>query len=527
MTIEESTRVAFLGGRVWTPGYQRSRALDVLVHGDRIVQVAAAGGLDVTGAEKHDLGGRLLVPGFQDAHIHLGTGGVDLMTCDLAGLETPEQVDAAILEYAARNPDLPWIIGGGWNREVFPYPEGPSRRRLDELVGGRPAFLSPFDRHGAWVSSAAFEAAGVDETTPDPPGGFFRRDASGQLSGMVEEAATGVIAAAMPQTSTEDRMAAILTAQEYVLALGITSVQDALVGTGLGLADHHAAYGELLRGDDLRLRLTTALWWDPQRGPEQIDELRARRAALEQIAGADRVVADTVKVMVDGAGVLFMDAAQIREATVALDGAGFTLHYHSYGDATTRWILDAIEAAIAANGPGTRRHHIAHLFVVAEEEFPRFAELGVTANVQGFWMGTEVPHEHMGQSTSTDHGERLEYPIGRLVAAGARLAGGSDWPVTTPDPLLCIRTATGDVDDPRFRKAIGELDVLDPLTMLTAYTAGSAFVNGREHTTGRIAAGYLADFAVLDRDVLEGEEALRAASVSETWVGGRCVFART
>jgi predicted amidohydrolase YtcJ len=374
---------------VWTAGYRGSRPLDVLVEDDRIAEVASAGTLNTDGAEVHDLDGRLLTPGFQDAHIHLGIGGSDLLTCNLADLETPEQI-----------------------------------------------------------------------------------------------------------------------------------------GTGLGLSDHLEAYGELLKNGDLRLRLTTALWWDQKRGLEQIPEIQARREELENIAGPDRVIADTVKVMVDGADVLFMDADKIRDATVALDRLGFTVHYHSYGDASTRWILDAIETAIRENGPRVRRHHIAHLFVVAEEEFARFAQLGVTANVQGFWAGSSVPHDHIHDSTSTDHGESLEYPFGRLQAAGALLAGGSDWPVTTPDPLVCARTAHGDYIDPDLRKDLTELDRLDPVAMLTAYTAGSAFVNGRGATTGRIAEGFLADLVVLDRDVFASDDALRHASVSEVWIGGQRLFSQ-
>jgi predicted amidohydrolase YtcJ len=516
-----SRQIAFVGGRVWTAGYSASRRLDVLVDGDRIADVVPSGQLDAQGAEVHDISGKLLVPGFQDAHIHMGIGGSDLLTCNLAGLETPDQVYEAISRYASENPDLPWVIGGGWLREIFPVPEGPTRQKLDELVGPRPAFFSPYDRHGAWVSTAALRVAGVDDKTPDPPGGFFRRDESGSLTGMVEEAALSVLRAVMPDVSTQDRVEAIMKAQEYVLALGITSIQDALVGTGLGMPDFHQAYGELLSSGDLRLRLTTALWWDPARGAEQIPEIQARRAHLERIAGQERVLADTVKIMVDGSGVLFMNADSIREATVALDRLGFSIHYHSYGDATTHWILDAIEAAITENGVKRRRHHIAHLFVVAEEDFARFSQLGVTANVQGFWAGSPVPHDHIRQSTGTDHPESLEYPFGRIVAAGGRLAAGSDWPVTTPDPLLCARTGTGNYIDPELRKDVAEHDRLDVLTMLTAYTAGSAFVNGREHSTGRIAPGFLADLALIDRDVFEGDDALHEASVTETWIGGQ------
>lgn len=524
--IGTPNRTAFVGGRVWTEGFAGSRPLDVLIEAERIVAVAPAGGLDLDGAERVDLSGRLLVPGFQDAHIHLGTGGQDLLTCDLTGLTTPEEVYAALAVYVDANPDLPWILGGGWNRRVFPYPEGPSRDTLDDIVGGRPAAISPFDRHGMWVNTAALEAAGIGDETPDPDDGVFRRDERGRLSGMVEEGAMAALRGAMPALSVRERATAILAAQEHLLSLGITSVQDALVGSGLGMFDQYEAYLELLRSRELKLRLTTALWWDASRGLAQIPELVARREALEGSAEADRIVADTVKIMVDGTDVVFMDAAALREATVALHALGFTVHYHSYGDATTHWVLDAVEAAIAAHGRGAGRHHIAHLFFVAEEDFARFAELGVTANIQGLWAGSGVPHDHLHASTMTADPQTREYAFGRLLAAGTRLAAGSDWPVTSPDPLRAVQAVAGLLTEAGERAHIEEHDRLDPVAMLGAFTSGSAFVNGRAGSTGRIAVGYLADLVVLDRDVLAGDDELRGASVDETWIAGRRQFRR-
>ena len=443
-------RIAFLGGEVWTDGFAGPRRLDVLVEGERIADVAPAGALDVDGADVHDVSGKLVVPGFQDAHIHLGAGGADLLTCNLADLQSPDDVFAAIRTYAEANPALPWIVGGGWNRELFPYPEGPTRRQLDELVGPRPAYFAPFDRHGAWVSTAALDAAGIDATTVDPPGGVIRRDLDGGPTGMLEEEAVALVRAVMPVSSTEDRMAAILEAQRYLLPMGITSVQDALVGTGLGLADHHEAFCRLVDQGALRLRLTTALWWDQKRGLEQIPEVEARRRALE-VAGPDRVVADTVKIMVDGADLLFMDADAIREATVALDRLGFACHYHSYGDGTTRWILDAIEAAVRENGP--RGQASPHRAPVRRRRGRLRALRGARGDRErAGLLGRLLRAARASGPVDIDRpsGE-ARVPV-RSPPGGARLAAGSDWPVTTPDPLVCARTATGRYADPHGRR---------------------------------------------------------------------------
>lgn len=522
---ETPSRIAFVGGRVWTAGYAEARELDVLVEGDRIAEVAAPGTLDTAGAEIQDVSGKLLTPGFQDAHLHMYSGGADLLGCDLARLETADEVYAKIKAYADANPDLEWIIGGGWNRVVFPYPEGPTKEALDAIVPDRPVVMSPFDRHGMWVNSAAMAVAGIDASTPDPELGHFRRNEDGSLRGMLEEGGMAPVAEKMPEITRADIRAAILRAQEYVASFGITSVQDALVGSGLGMSDPFDAYEELVAGDELSVRITTALWWEPTRGVEQVADLLERRARLEAAAGPDRVVADMVKIMVDGSDTTFIQQDELRAAILAADAAGFNMHFHSYADVSTTWILDGIEEAIRVNGPRRRRNHIAHLFVVAPHDYARFGELGVSANVQGLWAGSSVPHDHIHPSATPDPVAH-EYPFGRMHAAGTPLAAGSDWPVTTPDPFLAARTAAGDYPVSDGYKEMSPTDRLDPVAMLTAFTTGSAYVNGRADRTGRVAPGFLADLAILDRDVIGDPAALAEVAVDETWIGGRRVFRR-
>jgi predicted amidohydrolase YtcJ len=338
-----------------------------------------------------------------------------------------------------------------------------------------------------------------------------------------------IVRAHMPAETTEDQKRALVRAHDHLLTLGLTSVQDAIVGGGLGVPDQIPAYQDLLTNRSWRCRLTAALWWDPARGTDQIGHLRARRRELEACAGHDWIIADTVKIMVDGAHTLFMDKDAIREATMALDAVGFTCHYHSYGELATKWILDAIAQARAVNGVGHGRHHIAHLMVISEEDFPRFAELDVTANIQAAWGYSAVAHDIMRRTTDSCDPELREYPFGRLAAAGARFAAGSDWPVTTADPLEAMRL---EVSRGRDRKPTGadgdpdELDRLDLPTLFTAYTAGSAYVNGRRSSTGRIAAGFLADLAILDRNPFDDDDALSRVAVEQTWVQGECVYHR-
>jgi predicted amidohydrolase YtcJ len=521
-------RTLFRGGGVWTTGFAAPRELEVLVDDGHVIRVARSGEIEASGAHVVDTTGRLLIPGFQDAHVHPGLAGANLLSCDLTGQTTAQGILDRVKTYADTLPDDAWVVGGGWERDAFPHP-GPTRAQLDAVTGGRPAFVRSYDCHGAWVNSAALLIAGVDVETPDPKDGFFVRDADGYPTGMLEERAMAVVRACMPEETTEDQKDALLRAHDHLLTLGLTSVQDAIVGGGLEIPNQIAAYRALLADRSWKCRLTAALWWDPDRGVGQISDLQAQRQEMEACAGRASVIADTVKIMVDGAHTLFMDAGAIRDATLALDAAGFTCHYHSYGELATRWILDAVAEARVVNGLGGGRHHIAHLMVITEEDFRRFAEIDVTANIQAAWGRSAVPHDIMRRTTGSADPHLREYPFGRLAAAGARLAAGSDWPVTTPDPLAALHS---EVTRGRDRKPAGaegdpdELDRLDLPALLTAYTSGSAYVNGRASSTGRIAAGYLADLALLDRDPFPDDDALRDVSVDQTWIDGECLYDR-
>ncbi|MGO1320331.1 MAG: amidohydrolase [Galactobacter sp.] len=520
-----TARTAFVNGLVWTDGFAAPRPLDVLVEGDTIAAVSNRGELDATDATVIDLQGRVLSPGFQDAHLHLEGGGGDLLACELSEATSAEDVLARIKAFADSHPDDAWITGAGWQRDFFEQ-GSPTAELLDSVTGERPAALYPFDHHGVWLNSAALKLAGITVDTPDPEHGRLSRLPDGSPAGMLEEAAAALVAPFLPTKTEEEQIEGVHAGQSHLLSKGITSCQDALVGPGMGMRDQFDVYVRMLAESTLDVRLTTALWWNHARGLEQLEELKERRRVLQETAGADRVVADTVKIMIDGAGLLYFNPEQLREVTVACDAAGFNCHYHSYAELTTRWALDAIEEAITTNPLRNRRHHIAHLFVVAGEDFKRFADLGVTANVQGFWAGTPVPHEHMKEVTVTTDPEDREYPFGRMEASGVRLAAGSDWPVTTCDPFLAIGSTAGYLPEPRMRKEIPEKDRLDVVSMFKAFTTGSAFVNGRAASTGRIAPGYLADLVVLSQDPFGGRDALLGTSVDETWVGGRKLYTR-
>ncbi|MFE4551361.1 amidohydrolase [Streptomyces sp. NPDC056785] len=530
----------FTGGPVLTP--EGPTVTPVAVTGDRITAVGAPA-RELTGprTEVVDLAGRLLLPGFQDAHLHPVPAGLELTQCDLTGARTAEETVRAVRAYADAHPGREWITGGGWSMEAF---EGgtPTKEVLDAVVPDRPVYLPNRDHHGAWANSRALELAGVTRATPDPADGRFERDASGEPTGMLQEGAMRYVGRLAPPATPADRLAALLYAQRQLHALGITAWQDALVGAFLGMEDPSDAYVTAAREGSLTARVVGALWWDRERGAEQIPELVARRAALSH----GRFRAGSVKLMLDGVaengsaalldpyldtcgcatanrGTSFIDPARLPSYVTELDALGFQCHFHALGDRAVRDALDAVEAARKANGPSDTRPHLAHLQVVHPDDVPRFARLGATANIQPLWAAHEPQMDELTIPFLGSERAGRQYPFGSLLRSGARLAAGSDWPVSSPDPLQGIHVAVNRVTPGGTGPVFLPAERLGLTAAFTAYTAGSAYANHLDDT-GTVRAGSLADLVVLDRDPYAGPPGeIGATGVALTYVGGERV----
>jgi predicted amidohydrolase YtcJ len=499
-------------------------------------------------AEPVDLDGGTLLPGFIDAHAHPVFAGNQLRRCDLRGADTADGYLEIIAAYAREHPDETWITGGGWAMAAFPGGI-PTRQALDAVTGGRPAFLPNRDGHGAWVNSAALRLAGIDASTPDPADGRIERDEDGEPAGTLQEGAAALVSRLVPEVTADDWYRALLAAQEHLLSLGITGWQDAIIGRGHGDADPAAAYVRAAQAGTLQATVVGALWWDRDRGLEQLPELLRQRDAGQ----AGRFRATSVKMMLDGvaenhtaamlepyldgrgcetghAGLDFIDPQRLPGYVTALDREGFQVHFHALGDRAVRNALDAVAAARGARqasgaGPGGR-HHLAHLQVVHPDDVHRFAALGATANIQPLWA-THEPQ--MDELTIPFLGERRsgwQYPFRSLQASGAAMCAGSDWPVSSPNPLWGAHVAVnrslppaagGSGADPFLpHQSIGLA------TVLAAYTAGSARVNGLETTAGSVREGLDADLAIVDADLASlppGE--ISQVSVRQTWIRGR------
>ncbi|WP_460062636.1 amidohydrolase [Streptomyces sp. YKOK-I1] len=536
------------GGPVHTVDPARSRATAVAVHDGRITAVGhdEVHALIGPGTEVVDLAGKLLLPGFQDAHVHPQGAGLELGQCHLADTVDPAEYLRRIREYADRTPDAEWITGGGWSLEAFPG-GAPTAAALDAIVPDRPVFLPNRDHHGAWVNSVALARAGIDARTPDPADGRIERDADGNPTGMLQEGAVHLVGRLVPDPTAEEQLAALLRAQAVLHAHGVTAWQDAIVGAYANLTDPAPSYRTARERGLLTARVVGALWWDRERGAEQIPELVARR---EELSGG-RFRAGAVKIMQDGiaenhtaamldpyltgcgcasgtSGISFVEPGDLKKYVTELDALGFQVHFHALGDRAVREALDAVEAARTANGFRDTRHHLAHLQVVHPDDVRRFRPLGATANLQMLWAAHEPQMDELTLPFLGPERGARQYPFGDLLRAGATLAAGSDWPVSSPDPLQAVHVAVNRVspDAPEGTPEFLPGQRLDLGAALAAYTAGSAHVNGLDGLTGSIAVGKAADLVVLDRDPFTGPPGeIASTRVLQTFVDGRRVHA--
>jgi predicted amidohydrolase YtcJ len=509
--------LAITGATVRTMDPARPVSDAVAVRAGRIEAVGSEEVRAATGrtTEVLHLPGRLVLPGFQDAHVHPPSSGLERLRCDLNAIENREGYREEIAAYATAHPEAEWILGGGWSMAAFPGGT-PRREDLDDVVHDRPAFLPNRDGHGAWVNTKALELAGIDAATPDPTDGRIERDPDGAPTGTLHEGAMDLVERLVPEPEAESWELAILEAQRYLHSVGITAWQDATVEPPT-----LKAYRDLDDRGLLTARVVAALLWDHHRDEDQIEDL----LELRRWGRGGRVRAGTVKIFLDGVvenftasmldpylgadgeatgnrGLRLADPDGLARNAIALDREGFQLHFHAIGDRAVRDGLDAVEAVREANGIADRRAHIAHIQVVHPDDVPRFAALDVVANAQALWALHEPQMDDLTIPFLGPERATHQYPFGSLLRAGARMAMGSDWSVSTPDPFAQMEVAVTRID-PRHRDNEPFLpsERIRLGQALAAFTRGSAFVNRLDGETGVIAPGMLADLVVLDRDI--------------------------
>jgi predicted amidohydrolase YtcJ len=550
---------------VRSPGQPGGVADALAIAGSRIVALGTDSEIrDMCGPRTRvvDLRGRLAIPAFGDAHVHPVGAGLESMQCDLTRQRSRHGCMETVAAYAAGLPADGWVLGGGWSMEAFPGGL-PAAVDLDAAAAGRPVFLPNRDHHSAWVSTAALRLAGIDGATPDPPDGRIERDLAGEPTGALHEGAMRLVGDLAPRPLKGELLAALLLAQRHLHSLGITHWQDAIVGrvNEIGVADAFDAYVSAEAADVLSATVVGALWWDRRRGLDQLADILSRREA----ASGERFRATSVKIMMDGVcetltaamstpyarppgassggppagvgtdadhrGSLFIEPDELRAIAHALDELGFQLHFHAIGDRAVSVALDALEA-LPPSSRAHGRHHIAHLQFVHPDDLMRIGAVGAVANFQPLWACRDPQMEVLTAPVVGEERETWQYRIGSLARAGARLAFGSDWPVSSPDPLQeihvavnrCLSSRIGRAGTPECDSPLLAEEAVTAEQALAAFTSGVAYVNHREHELGALSAGYLADVAVLDRDILDippGE--IGDAAVEVTIAGGQVV----
>lgn len=455
-----------------------------------------------------DLAGRAVLPGLQDSHGHPMSSGLWLARCRLGGAASVAALKATIRACDAALPAGEWLLGRGWEPAQFGDAEL-TRQALDELVPDRPAYLASVEGRSAWVNSAALAVAGIDAATPDPPGGRIGHDADGTPSGLLFDTATYLVMRHAPRPTQAEYREALRRVSALANAQGITAMIDASVDPPM-----LDAYRAADRAGELTLRMVATQRVDHAQGPEQV----AAMAALARQARGSRLRADAAKIFLDGEierrtsallepyagfpaerGKLLLQPDALDALVRALDGAGFQVHMHTMGDRAVRVALDAFERAAAANGPRERRHVLSHLELVDPADLPRFARLGVAADIQPAWAWRDARIATTVEPLLGAARSRRLYPNGSLAASGAPLVAGSDWPATPLNAWQAMGVAmTRQAPEggaswlPDQRIGLQEL--------LRAYTIAGARLAGMQEATGSLEAGKLADLVVLDRD---------------------------
>jgi predicted amidohydrolase YtcJ len=524
-------------GFVWTLDYRLPAATAVAVRGDEIVYVGSDGGVKQhigSGTEVVDLHGRMVMPGIHDGHIHPLSGGRALTAASLnyAQLNLAEFLDAIagfLADTVEDEPDT-WLRVGQW--DAIAMRNLPDRHDLDGLDTARPIIVHSLDGHIALVNSRGLELANVTASTPDPSDGQIERDQQGEPTGILYDGAIGLVSSVVPPPTLQQNARALAAAFALMNRLGITTYLDAAADP-----EDLGAVAALSDEGSLTIRPHVALYV----APETMQDRAAMLAHLQELRatyGRPDIAMNTVKLFFDGVieyptqtaamlepyrvnagteddphwvpgdsnGPTYFPPELANPGVAALDAAGWQVHIHAIGDRAVRSALDAIEFARSANGDLDHRHTLAHIEAIDDDDYARFAELGALPNMQMQWAERDsYTVKRLKPYIGRPRWERL-YAAGSLEAAGARLCGGSDWPVDPLLPFRQIEMAVNRTADEIYR---GDDEPLNPeqsislRSSIAMHTLHSAYQLHQEDLTGQLRVGYRADLVVIDRNLFE------------------------
>jgi len=520
---------------VYTVDKQQPKAEAVAVIADRIVAVGSRADIDLWRGPKTvviDASGKLLQPGFNDAHVHFIQGGAQLEQVQLTDTATPEEFAKRIAAQVKKTPKGEWILGGRWDETKWPKPDLPTKELVDSVTGNIPVFVDRYDGHEALANSAAMKLAGVDAKTPDVPGGVIVRDANGNPTGVFKDAAMPLIYKAIAPMTHEQRIRAARGALKHAASLGVTSVQH----MNPEFADV-AAYSELAEKGELTTRIYAVPMETDWRDQAKVGIRRAWGSSFLRLGGvkgyADGSLGSRTAYMFEpfsddpGNRGLLSDEmhppSAMRDRLMQADAAGLQLRVHAIGDRAISMMLDIFADIEKEHGYHDQRFAVEHAQHVAQKDFGRFAKLHVIASMQpyhaiddGRWAEGRLGHERA----------RYSYAWRTFLDHGITLAFGTDWPVAPLDPILGLYAAVtrATLDGKNSDGWIPEEKITLP-EAIEAYTMGAAFAEFQEREKGSITPGKLADMVILTDNIFDLKpEAIRNVKVKTTIVGGKVVY---
>ncbi|MCW9028056.1 MAG: amidohydrolase [Kangiella sp.] len=469
--------------------------------------------------------GATLLPGLTDAHGHVLGLGLNLMRVDLRGTDSLEQTLQTIEDYAKVNSELRWIQGRGWNQVLWAKKEFPTKNMLDTIINDRPVWLSRIDGHAGWANSKALELAGITKDTPDPAGGKIIKDDQGEPTGVLVDAAMGLVESNIPELNAMERRTALELAFDHMLKLGITSVHDAGVDFEtyklmLEMAKQQQIpvrlYG-MLSGSDPRLKAMLEM------GKIELPFLKFRSVKLYSdgaLGSRGAALLAPYSDDPDNKGLLLTTEKKLAADLSLITQYGFQANVHAIGDAANRLVLDAFAKLPEKQSADVLRHRIEHAQVVAVEDIPRFAELNIIASMQPTHATSDM---NMAGDRLGDERLKGAYAWRKMREHNVLIAAGSDFPVELANPFLGIHAAvTRQNSDNQPEGGWLPNEKLDRAETLKAFTIDAAYSGFWEDEIGSLEAGKKADFILIDRDVFSVEpELLDDVNVLQTWVGGK------